>query len=47
MDVAKLSMNRDLAVSRFLSREAPDVLSKFIAAIPAHVIENLPVPTSC
>ncbi|WP_411563149.1 hypothetical protein [Pseudomonas shirazensis] len=48
IDAAELGVSQALqtmsAISRFLSREAPEVLIKLVAAIPAHVIEDLPVP---
>lgn len=48
IDAAELGVSQALqtmsTISRFLSREAPAVLNKLIAAIPPHVIEDLPVP---
>ncbi|MFJ4386188.1 hypothetical protein ACIP02_17850 [Pseudomonas sp. NPDC089408] len=48
IDAAELGVSQALqtmsTISRFLSREAPAVLNKLIAAIPPHVIDDLPVP---
>ncbi|WP_313629551.1 hypothetical protein [Pseudomonas sp.] len=48
VEAAELGVSQALqtmsTISRFLSKEAPDLLSRLIAAIPAQVIDDLPLP---
>ncbi|KWS30935.1 hypothetical protein [Pseudomonas syringae] len=48
VEAAELGISQALqtmsSVSRFLSREAPEFLSRLVTAMPAHVIDDLPLP---
>jgi hypothetical protein len=48
VEAAELGISQALqtmsSISRFLSKEAPDFLNRLISAIPAQVIEELPLP---